>query len=512
MKILTAAEMREVDRLTIDRGIPGLILMENAGGRVVDFLRETFAPLNEQRVAVICGKGNNGGDGFVVARQLFTRRLCRELTVFELFDPQSLTGDAAENRRMLAACGCPVIAGLPDEPNFATVVIDAVLGTGLAGAAKGVARDAIQIINQRFLLAKKVAVDIPSGLPSDQTNRAGEFVRADYTITFTAAKRTQCLPATYESVGRLTVVPIGTPAEFCETNPTFKLNLTTGDDIRPLFEKRPRDSNKGMYGHVLVAGGSFGKSGAPAMAGFGAYRSGAGLVTVAIPKSALMSVATVRSELMTEPLRETKTGRVRFADADHVLELLKKMTVLAIGPGLGTEDETVRFVKRVYAEADVPAVVDADALNALAGSLPPTDKVRILTPHPGEMARLTGTSTKEVQQDRLGMAQQLASESGATIVLKGDRTIVAFPDGEAWVNPTGSPALATGGTGDILTGMIAGLIGQHTRDWRRAVVAAVWLHGRCGELAEERWGEQATLATDLLDFLPKAMNELRPEV
>lgn len=512
MKILTAAEMREVDRLTIERGIPGLILMENAGSRVVDFLRETFAPLSEQYVVVICGKGNNGGDGFVAARQLFTRNLCRHLKVVELFDPATLTGDAAENRRMLSACGCPVTRKLPNELDPETVVVDAILGTGLAGPAKGPALEAIQAINQRFPGAKKVAVDIPSGLPSDETNPTGEFVHADYTVTFTAAKRTQCLSPVYEKVGQLTIVPIGSPPELCETNPNFQLNLTCPFDIRRLFARRPRDSNKGMYGHVLVVGGSFGKSGAPGMAGLGAYRSGAGLVTVAVPKSALSSAAAIRPELMTEPLEETESGRVRFADADHVLELLKKMTVLAIGPGLGTEDETVRFVERIYAEADAPAVVDADALNALAGSLPHTDKIRILTPHPGEMGRLIGKSAKEVQADRLGTAQQFAQQSGATIVLKGDRSIIAFSDGETWVNPTGSPAMATGGTGDILTGMIAGLVGQHIKDWKRAVVASVWLHGRCGELAAERWGEEATLATDLLDFLPKAMNELRPPV
>jgi len=503
VKILTAAEMREVDRLTIESGIPGLILMENAGSRAVDFLRETFAPLTGQRVAVVCGKGNNGGDGFVVARQLFSRNLCRDLAVFELFDPESLTGDAAENRRMLSVCGCPVTRGLPNELHPATVLVDAVLGTGLSGPAKGPALDAIRIINERFPLAKKVAVDIPSGLPSDETNPTGEFVRADYTVTFTAAKRTQCLSPIYEKVGQLTVVPIGTPPEFCETNPKFTLNLTAQPDIRHLFAKRPRDSNKGMYGHVLIAGGSFGKSGAPAMAGIGAYRSGAGLVTVAVPESVLPSVAAVRPELMTVPLPGT---------ADHVLDLLKRMTVLAVGPGLGTEDETVRLVKRLYAEAGVPAVADADALNALAGGLPYTDKIRILTPHPGEMGRLTGKSAKEVQADRLGAAQGLARQSGATIVLKGDRTIIAFPDGETWVNPTGSPAMATGGTGDILTGMIAGMIGQHPSDWKRAVIAAVWLHGRCGELAGEHWGEKAALATDLLDFLPRAMNELRPAV
>ncbi|MBV9295473.1 MAG: NAD(P)H-hydrate epimerase, partial [Acidobacteriaceae bacterium] len=239
MKILTAAEMRDVDRLTIERGIPALVLMENAGNRVVDFLRETFAPLSTHRVAIVCGKGNNGGDGFVVARQLFTRRLCRELIVLELFDPQTLTGDALQNRRMLDVCGCPVTREFKNEANLATIVVDAVLGSGLSGRAKGPSLNGIRLINDRFPLAKRVAVDIPSGLPSDETNPTGEFVRADYTVTFTAAKRSQCLSPIYEKVGQLTVVPIGSPAELCETNPNYKLNLTTPCDLSPLFAKRP---------------------------------------------------------------------------------------------------------------------------------------------------------------------------------------------------------------------------------------------------------------------------------
>ena len=510
MKILTAAEMREVDRLTIDRGIPGLVLMENAACRVVDFLRDRFPSLARENVAVFCGKGNNGGDGFAIARQLFNRKLCRELAVFETFDPEDLTGDAQTNRRMLSVCGCPVQHGLPGQPPPATLVIDAVLGTGITGPAKGAALEAIRFINTRFPLAKTIAVDIPSGLPSDSMEGAGEFVRADYTVTFAAAKRTQCLAPGYEHVGRLTVAHIGTPADICETSPNLTLNLTTPDDIRHLFAMRPCDSNKGMYGHVLVVGGSFGKSGAPAMAGLGSYRSGAGLVTVAIPKSALTAVAAVRPELMTEPLEETESGKVRFAETAHVLDLAKNMTVLAIGPGLGTEDETVRFAKTLYAELETPAVVDADALNALAGDLPRTNKTRIFTPHPGEMGRLTGKSTKDVQADRLGSARELALNCGATVVLKGDRTLIAFPDGETWVNPTGSPSMATGGTGDILTGMIAGLVAQHPQDWKRAVIAGVWLHGRCGEFGAGHWGEEAMLATDLLDFLPEAMDELRP--
>jgi len=492
MKLLTAAEMRQVDRLTIESGIPGLILMENAGSRFVDVLRETFAPLSEQRVLIVCGKGNNGGDGFVVARQLFTRSLCRQLTVLELFEPESLSGDAKANRHMLVACGCPIVRELPVNGNLATLVIDAILGTGLIGAATGPALDAIRLLNTAFPLAQKVAVDIPSGLPSDFPTAPGEYVKTDLTVTFTAPKRSQCLSPSYEWMGKLVVVPIGSPESLLEP---FPLNLTTPDDLRSLFAKRLRNSNKGMYGHVLVAGGSVGKNGAPVMTGLSAYRSGAGLVTVASPAG-----ASDRPELMTEPL----------TDAASLLNLLKKMTVLALGPGLGTGEETVRLVKEVYELAELPAVVDADALNAMAGALPKTSKVRILTPHPGEMGRLVGKSAKEVQADRLALAQNLSSQSGAAIVLKGDRTIIAFPDGETWVNPTGSPALAKGGTGDILTGVIAGLVAQHPRDWKRAVVAAVWLHGRAGELAGAHWGEESTLATDLFDYLPKAMNELRP--
>jgi len=221
------------------------------------------------------------------------------------------------------------------------------------------------------------------------------------------------------------------------------------------------------------------------------------LVTVAFPGAGVTP-----PELMTEPLR----------DAQQILQLLAKMTVLAMGPGLGTSDDMVRLVRMIYERAEVPAVVDADALNAMAGSLPRTARVRILTPHPGEMGRLIGKSAKEVQTDRLAIAQHFAAKSGVAVVLKGDRTIIAFPDGETWVNPTGSPALAKGGTGDILTGIVAGMVAQHPQDWKRAVVAAVWLHGRAGELAGAHWGEESTLATDLLPYLPEAMNEVRPTV
>lgn len=500
MKILTAAQMREVDRLTIQAGIPGIILMENAGSRVVDFLRERFAPLQAQRVVVICGKGNNGGDGFVIARQLFSRQLCT-VEVIEIFDPEGLTGDAALARKMLAVSGCPVGRTLPSEPHPASLVIDAVLGTGLTGPAHGPAVDAIRAINNLYPIAKKVAVDIPSGLPSDcGTNSDGEFVRADFTVSFTAAKQTQTFSPSWQAMGELHIEPIGTPDRFCEANPSYTLRLSTRDDLRHLFARRPHDSNKGMYGHVLVVGGAFGKSGAPTMAGMGSFRIGAGLVTVSIPAEILPIVASYRPEMMTVPLES----------AEQMLNLSKKMTAVALGPGIGTADDTVRFVARLYQQIEAPLVADADGLNCLAGHLPKTDRIRILTPHPGEMSRLTGKSIEEVQADRVGIAREFVSKYGCCLVLKGDRTVIAFPNGDTWSNPTGSPSMATGGTGDILTGMVAGMVAQHVKDWKRAVVAAVWLHGRCGELAADRLGQEATLATDLLDSLPQAIDELRP--
>lgn len=512
MKILTAAEMREVDRQTIERGIPGIILMENAGIAVTEFLRRTFSPLSCHRVVIICGKGNNGGDGFVVARQLFQHKLCQELTVVEGFPQEALTGEAAQARRALAASGCPIVSALADDARNATIVLDAVLGTGINGAVTGRALELIQAINSQFPHASKVAVDIPSGFPSDTAKPAGEYVHADYTVTFTALKRSQALSPSYESMGTLEIAPIGTPEELCEANSAYKLRITTPADLASLFAPRKRDSNKGLYGHAIVLGGSLGKSGAPAMSGLSALRIGAGLVTVASAAGAISTIATFSPEIMTEPLPQTASGHVASTAKQTIDTLLKNKTVFAIGPGLGTEAETVALVRDLYSTTDLPCVVDADGLNAIAGTNLRTEKTRILTPHPGEMARLTSKSTKEVQACRLEVAESFARETNACLVLKGDRTIIAFPDGETWINPTGSPSMSTGGTGDILTGLIAGMVAQHPSDWKRAVVAAVWLHGRAGELGAEVLGEQSLIATDLLKYLPAAIKECRDAV
>ena len=488
MKVLTAAQMREVDRLTIERGIPGLILMENAGAGVVDFLASRFSPLSSQRIAVICGKGNNGGDGLVVARQLYTRFRPQALHVVLVADPGELRGDAAENFRMLTACGCPFSHEVTPEMRLATLVVDALLGTGVRGAATGAMQAGIRLINSGFPLARIIAVDIPSGLPSDLGAAAGEFVRADYTVTFTAPKVSQALPPHCDQAGELHVVPIGSPPELLDDIP---LSLIEPGQFRSLLAPRPRAGHKGDFGHVLVIGGAHGKTGAAAMAGLASLRAGAGLVTVACSDSNLTAVA---PELMTAAL----------PDSQSIGALAEKKDVIAIGPGLGADPQLVALTRALFAESGKPMVVDADALNALVGQvpdLPNTAKLRVLTPHPGEMARLIGRRVT----DRLAEARTFATERRVVLVLKGERTLIAFPDGRVWINPTGTPAMGTGGTGDILTGMVAGFLGQFPTQPELAIAAAVYLHGLSGELGAAAKGEKCLIATDLLDFLPAAI-------
>jgi NAD(P)H-hydrate epimerase len=500
MKVLTAAQMREVDRLTIEAGIPGIVLMENAGHRVWEFLAERFAPLSEQRIVVLCGKGNNGGDGLVIARQLHTRACPLELHVVLLAPPEDLRGDAAANYRMLAACGCPVAREIPVEARCATLVIDALLGTGVSGPAAGPMLEGIHAINRDFPLAKVIAVDIPSGMPSDSGASAGEIARADFTVTFTAPKVAQVMPPYCDRVGELIVRAIGSPARLYEE---IWLSLLEPAMFRDLLAPRAPSGHKGTYGHALVVAGSRGKSGAAAMAGMAALRAGAGLVTVASAASAIAEIAMHAPELMTEPLRETESGGIAFnADLQTAAE---GKTVIATGPGLGRAPHIAALVNAMTESLAQPMVLDADALVGApaAGS----GRTRILTPHPGEMARLMGKTTAEVQADRIAIARTYATGHGATLVLKGQRTVIAFPDGRVWINPTGTPAMGTGGTGDILTGLIAGFVAQFPERPDQAVAAAVYLHGRAGELGAAANGEQYLIATDILQYLPDAMEE-----
>ena len=499
MKVLTAAQMREVDRRTSELGVPGLVLMENAGQRVVEVLAHAYAPLRDQRIIVICGKGNNGGDGLVVARQLYTRFRPRALHVVLAGDPGGMEGDAAANYRMLEAVGCPVSFELSGEMETATLIVDALLGTGIHGAAKGRALELIRAINDRFPLADVVSVDLPSGLDSDSGVPPGETVHASHTVTFTAPKLCHVLSPACELSGHLHVAAIGSPRELFEQDAAIYLSLSEPGLFAHLFRPRVRDSNKGLYGHALVIGGSRGKSGAAAMAGIGALRAGAGLVTVASTEAALGSIAAHAPEIMTELLAFDDPARAR---------ILERKNVIAIGPGLGQDPQTVQFVRAMVEQTPLPMVVDADGLNALAGHPTRYRSPRIFTPHPGEMSRLNGRTIAEIQADRIAAARAFATERDVYLVLKGNRSVVAAPDGRVWINPTGSPAMATGGTGDVLTGLIAGLVAQFPDQIDTALLAAVYLHGRCGELGAAKLGEKALIATDLFEYLPEAMREV----
>jgi NAD(P)H-hydrate epimerase len=511
VKVLTAAQMREVDRRTAELGIPNIILMENAGQRVVEFLERQYAPLANQRIVVVCGKGNNGGDGLVVARQLFSRVKAHWLRVVLGGDPDQMRGDALLNYRMLAAVGCPVYFEITPEMRTATLVVDAILGTGVEGVAKGKPAELIAGINEQFSLADVVAVDVPSGAVSDSGELTGELVvRAKHTVTFTAPKPCLVLSPACQMAGRVHVAAIGTPPDIYDGDPSILLSVSEPGDFSSLFQPRVSDSNKGLYGHVLVIAGGRGKTGAAAMAGIAALRAGAGLSTVASAASAISAISSCAPEIMTEPLAETDAGSIamRAPDDPALAAITEKKTVIAIGPGMGQHPETVQFIRRFVQESKTPMVVDADALNALAGQRARFEGPRIFTPHPGEMSRLTGKSIAEIQADRIGHARAFATERGVYLVLKGNRSLIASPDGRVWINPTGSPSMATGGTGDVLTGMIAGLVAQFPKQLEGALLSAVYLHGRAGELGAAAIGEKSFMATDLFEFLPEAMREI----
>jgi len=479
MKVLTSEQMREVDRRTIEEdGVPSLALMENAAHRVVEELSRSFDPIDRQYIVVLCGKGNNGGDGLAIAR-LLRERLVGRLRVVLAADPEEYTGDALENLRRLSEFGIHPVKQIPEklrERREVNVVVDALLGTGVKGPPTGRVAELIAATRQ-FPEAQIVSVDLPSGLGG-----GGECVRADITVTFTTPKVEHYLaPGAEEHVGRLVVSQIGSAPWLIPDG----LEVSTPHDFRHLFQPRKRDSHKGDYGHVLIVGGSPGKTGAAAMAGLAALRAGAGLVTVACSDSSRLA-----PELMSEPW-----------DAFNV----ERKTVLAIGPGLG---ENRDLVARLMREATVPTVIDADGLNSIAGTdFRGRGVETILTPHPGEMARLVGHDLPALAS-RLPLAREFARERNVCLVLKGYRTLIALPDGNAWINTSGSPAMATGGTGDILTGMIAGLVAQFPHDIATAVRAAVWLHGRAGQIGADDITEQCLIATDLLHYLPKAIREI----
>jgi ADP-dependent NAD(P)H-hydrate dehydratase / NAD(P)H-hydrate epimerase len=510
MKILTAAEMRTVDRVTTERfGVVSLDLMHNAGAAVARFILREFS--DRRNIAIFCGKGNNGGDGFVAARELDAAG-CK-VRVLLLGYPADLKGDAkAAFEEMTLA---PVLA--PDEAaldssdvqsllSSAELFVDTIVGTGFKPPLRGIAaalRDRV-----RALTAPVVAVDLPSGWDADSRAFTSEGAfRANAVVTFTAPKLAHMFGnLTASATGPIVVAPIGSPDAAIES----ATNLTWAGSSKAIAEQpRTPDSNKGLYGHVLVVAGGRGKSGAAAMASLAALRAGAGLVTAAVPHSILANVAAITPELMTLSLHEGPSGEIDRSnlEPDQLRQLTEGATVIAMGPGMGPEPEA--FVLGLIEKTKLPLVLDADALNILAKHLDKLDgrgRTVVLTPHPGEMARLAGISTKEVQASREPLARDFATRHNVTVVLKGWRTLIAHPDGRIAINTTGNPGMAKGGSGDILTGIVAALLAQYPDRPAEAVEAAVYLHGLAADFALREQDEHTLLATDTVGHLFRAFH------
>jgi ADP-dependent NAD(P)H-hydrate dehydratase / NAD(P)H-hydrate epimerase len=514
MRVLNTQQMREADRVTIDEiGIPEIVLMENAGRQAVAAMEAAFEDLPASKVAVLCGRGNNGGDGFVVARTLSQRGI--EAMVFLLGSVSDVRGTARTNLEILGRVGVTVveIANAQEwELHFTEVsecdlIVDAIVGTGFHGPLTGLLETVVGDVNG--LGAPVVAIDLPTGVSADSHELEGEAIEASMTVTLAAPKIPLILPPADAYGGDLVIADIGIPAAVIEELEGPWLEILTRERMRELVPTRAAESHKGDFGRVLVVAGSFGKTGAAHLTALGALKSGAGLVTIATPRSCVPTVAAMMPEYMTEPLEETAAGTIDFSAVDRVLDM--KADVIAIGPGLGQDPSTAAFVQAVVERVGVPLVLDADALNAFAGDperLAGRDGVDvIITPHPGEMARLLNVSIEQVQSDRLEHAREFAAAHRVHVVLKGHRTIIAGPEARSFVNLTGNPGMATGGTGDLLTGMIAAWFAQ-ILDAEGACKLAVYLHGTAGDLAEADEGEAALLPTDIAARLGDAVLEL----
>jgi NAD(P)H-hydrate epimerase len=525
MQILTAAEMAATDRRTAEQfGVPLLTLMENAGTAVASFCLRWFTAA--EKVVVVCGKGNNGGDGFVAARVLAEAGVLVRVVLLGRAD--EVKGEAAGAlRRMRDESPSVALDEVTDEPALralgdalrdAELIVDAVVGTGFRPPLRGLAAIAREMIEP--LDAPVVAVDLPSGWDADSTAQTAEGAYpADAVVTFTAPKNAHVLGhLTRSTFGPVVVAQIGSPTEAV----TSTSGLHWAGSAKSIAEQ-PRDvnANKGNYGHVLVVGGSYGTAGAPSMASLAALRTGAGLVTAAVPKSILDLVAAVAPELMLAPLKEGEDGAATLEnltpDGLDALIQSKKISTLALGPGLSTRGEATAFARELVAKVKLPMVIDADALNAFAGrasELNGQGRVMVLTPHPGEMARLTGLTIKQVEADCIGLARRFATEHHLTLVLKGWRTLIAHPDGRIAVNTSGNPAMAKGGSGDILTGIVAAMLAQFANSGIAglgeadhvavAVEAAVYLHGVAGDFAAHAMDEHTVLATDTVAHLSDA--------
>ncbi|HET9706211.1 MAG TPA: NAD(P)H-hydrate dehydratase [Vicinamibacterales bacterium] len=514
MRILNAEQMREADRRTIqDIGIASLVLMENAGRQAVAAIESLYPDLAERQIAIVCGKGNNGGDGFVIARTLQQRGF--DVSVFVIGSAAEIKGDARVNLEILSRIGQDVVE-VTDETAWELhgaevtghdLIVDAIFGTGLATPLSGFHQTVVADINDAGVPV--VAIDIPSGMSADTADVIGDCIDATVTVTLGAPKLPLVLPPAEMKAGEVVIADIGIPAGVIDQLEGPRIDLLTRDRMRTLIPPRAPDAHKGDFGRVLVVAGSMGKAGAAVLCAQGAMRAGAGLVTVASPRSCQPTIAAHAAEYMTEGLDETADGTVGRGAVERVLAI--DADVIVAGPGLGRGDAVRAFARELLDRHEGPLVLDADALNAFADEpallVGREGRDLIITPHPGEMARLVGCSVDDLQADRIGIAADFAKRHKLYVVLKGYRTLVVTPDERVFVNPTGCPGMATGGTGDVLAGMIGAWLAQ-LLDAEAACTLAVYLHGSAGELADADSGEVAMTAGDLIDHIGDAILEV----
>ncbi|VBB05814.1 atp-dependent (s)-nad(p)h-hydrate dehydratase [Lucifera butyrica] len=517
MKVATAREMREIDRKTIEEyGIPGVVLMENAGMQVVNCIENILESLVEQKICIFAGTGNNGGDGYVAARHLYNRGA--NVKVFLIGEKEAVSGDARLHLDILSRMGINVqeVAGERDwnkvkiATAFAACLVDGLLGTGFRGEMTGAMATAAGIINGAGKTV--VSIDIPSGVDADTGQVRSLAVCATYTVTFGLPKPGLFLYPGASHVGEMVIADIGIPKPLLNDT-QLRQNAITAGGVKKLLPQRRPDAHKGMSGRVLLVAGSEGFTGAAFLAASGSLRGGAGLVTLAIA-AGLHDIMEIKlTEVMTRPLPEADRGTMGREAVPSVGAWEFENDVLAIGPGLGRHTDTLQAVREIIGAAEKPLVIDADALTALAGQvelLTETKALSIITPHPGEMARLTGLTVEEINQDRIDIARRSSQKWESIVVLKGARTIVAFPDGEIYINPTGNAGMATGGTGDVLTGLIAALIAQGLSS-HDAAIAGVYVHGMAGDIAARRMGLIGLTAADLLPAIPVAIDAIQNE-
>jgi len=514
MKVATAEIMRKLDRRAIQEfGIPGMVLMENAARGTVRAMFHHFPDLPTRHVGILAGRGNNGGDALAIARYLLNREVACQ--VYLLAGREELKGDAATNLEILRRMGGPIVE-IPNQQAWESqhekvavhdLWVDGIFGTGLNAPVKGFFRKVIDEVNS--LGRPVVAIDIPSGLDADSGQVLGSCIRACVTVTFGLAKRGLLLHPGVQYCGRLIIVDISLPRPAIEAE-RLKDHLIEGSELVPFLLPRNPDGHKGDYGHLLVLSGSPGKTGAAAMVCEAALRVGTGLITLGIPRSLNAIMEVKLTEPMTEPLPETKDQTLGLSAQHRIMELCERKNALAIGPGLSLHPETARLIQRIVRHTSLPTVIDADGLTALVGKMPSTGKNRknlILTPHPGEMARLLGMTVPEIQKNRVEIARNFAQKNGLVLVLKGARSIVAGPEGDIYINPTGNPGMASGGMGDVLTGMVGGFLAQGFSPLEAAKLG-VYLHGLVGDFVAYRKGERGMGATDLIQETPKMLRAL----